>query len=448
MSHTLAMAPYSQLLLATWLVLAAAVLTSFTARGAADPLVVWLAPHYSGGGYSTEAYAFCSSLDDFAEENERPWRVAISQHGDAYSTEFVVGLDRRTHANMVRMANRMPRQSGSHFANAIVVCHSEPGAWNVAGGALFSTSQCPPDGAAYRIGRTMFETDRIPTGWAARCNAMDEIWVPTPFHRDIFADAGVLPAKLRVVPESVDVDTFDPARVQPYALPGPPADYKFLSVFKWEPRKGWDVLLEAFLRAFSADSPVSLYLLTRPFHGSPNFTREIHAFAQSRLGHEIDVRVLPRIFVLSNLRNDDMPRLYRAMDAFVLPSRGEGWGRPHCEAMAMGLPVLATNWSGPTAFMTDENSFPIRIRNLTSVGTGAFASHLWANVDVGHLVETMQLVQSQPHLGREKGARARETMVTRFANELVAEQLAAHVDRIFASLHPAADAALLQEDEL
>ena len=42
-----------------------------------------------------------------------------------------------------------------------------------------------------------------------------------------------------------------------------------------------------------------------------------------------------------------LPRLYAAADAFVLPSRGEGWGRPHVEAMAMGLPVIATNWSAP-----------------------------------------------------------------------------------------------------
>lgn len=43
-----------------------------------------------------------------------------------------------------------------------------------------------------------------------------------------------------------------------------------------------------------------------------------------------------------------LPHLYLAADAFVLPSRGEGWGRPHTEAMAMELPVITTNWSGPT----------------------------------------------------------------------------------------------------
>ena len=54
-----------------------------------------------------------------------------------------------------------------------------------------------------------------------------------------------------------------------------------------------------------------------------------------------------------------LPRLYRAADAFVLPSRGEGWGRPHVEAMSMGLPVIATNWSGPTAFLDEEVGYPL-----------------------------------------------------------------------------------------
>lgn len=34
--------------------------------------------------------------------------------------------------------------------------------------------------------------------------------------------------------------------------------------------------------------------------------------------------------------------------AIAMGSPGEGWGRPHVEAMSMALPVIATNWSGST----------------------------------------------------------------------------------------------------
>ena len=54
---------------------------------------------------------------------------------------------------------------------------------------------------------------------------------------------------------------------------------------------------------------------------------------------------------------DEMAALYRSASAFVLPSRGEGWGRPYMEAMACGLPTIGTRYLGSADFMTDENSF-------------------------------------------------------------------------------------------
>ena len=49
--------------------------------------------------------------------------------------------------------------------------------------------------------------------------------------------------------------------------------------------------------------------------------------------------LLPRVRVLTrHISQDELRGLYEAADAFVLPSRGEGWGRPHVEAMAMALP--------------------------------------------------------------------------------------------------------------
>ena len=52
-----------------------------------------------------------------------------------------------------------------------------------------------------------------------------------------------------------------------------------------------------------------------------------------------------------------MPRLYAAADAYVLPTRGEGWGRPYMEAMAMGLPTIGSRWSGNLEFMHDGNAW-------------------------------------------------------------------------------------------
>jgi hypothetical protein len=42
----------------------------------------------------------------------------------------------------------------------------------------------------------------------------------------------------------------------------------FLSVFKWEARKGWRELVAAFQKAFTSSDPVELIILTKPFFGS------------------------------------------------------------------------------------------------------------------------------------------------------------------------------------
>jgi glycosyltransferase involved in cell wall biosynthesis len=67
------------------------------------------------------------------------------------------------------------------------------------------------------------------------------------------------------------------------------------------------------------------------------------------------------VVLTEQLAMNELSGLYKAADAFVLPTRGEGWGRPIMEAMAMGLLTIATNWSGPTDFMTSNNSYPIPV---------------------------------------------------------------------------------------
>merc|ERR1719174_204771 len=127
------------------------------------------------------------------------------------------------------------------------------------------------------------------------------------------------------------------------------------------------------------------------------------------------IHIVPR-----RLTNDELPLLYKAATAMVMPTRGEGWGRPHVEAMAMGLPLIATNWSGPTAFMTPENSYPLRIDGLSVIPDGPFAGHRWAEPSVKHLRELLRRVVDHPHEAAAKGRVARLDMVAKFSVHRIA----------------------------
>ena len=298
----------------------------------------------------------------------------------------------------------------------------------------------------------MFETDRLAEVHVRRCNALDEIWVPTSFHVDTFAASGVLREKLVVVPEPVDIAFFDPARFEPAALPPPRAQSVFgdpgappptawlLSVFKWEARKGWDVLLSAFLAEFTGADPVGLLLLTSPYHGAADFAEQMRAFAAARgLASPAGGGAGPgRVWVLSeHVSDSELASMYRAARAFVLPSRGEGWGRPHVEAMAMGLPVIATNWSGPTAYLDESNGFPLPILGLEAVGPGPWEGHLWASPSEPALRALMRRAVERPDEAAARGKKARLDMVRRFAPDVVAAGVVEQLRRVEAKLRAA-----------
>mgnify|MGYP002637142725 CR=1 FL=1 len=208
--------------------------------------LVLQAPFFSGGGY-------CSEAISYVEELSKHLFVAIAQHGDSFNPAFVRGLP----PGVSELLGAAMRSNPPRGIPLVEICHSEPGAWSLPH-PRYHTSPCPSGDAAFAVGRTMFETDRLPEGWAERLNQMDQIWVPTSFARAVFTAGGVAPERLRVVPEAVDTHLFDPARHEPLPEMARDVRFKFLSVFKWEERKGALPFLLAYLCLYRCPMPAIL----------------------------------------------------------------------------------------------------------------------------------------------------------------------------------------------
>lgn len=402
--------------------------------------VLWMAPFLSGGGYCSEAWSYITAL---ARNSGNPrFSLAIEQHGDLENSDFWDGLPEKEKNLAYKLHSTKCRMN-----ETVVICHSEPGAWYP---PLFQTLPCPPTGyeePLFVIGRTMFETDRLNPEHVRRCNRMRSVWVPTDFHVSTFVQSGVEPSKVVKMVQPVDVAFFNPSRYQPLNLPfhgklilgsdgrnlkgkSERKEFVFLSIFKWEYRKGWDVLLRSYLEEFDDSDAVSLYLLTNPYHSESNFGNQIVKFVED-FGLEKPVNGWARVYVIdTHIPQFDLPGVYRAADAFVLPSRGEGWGRPLVEAMAMSVPVIATNWSGPTEFLTEENGYPLAVDQMSEVTEGPFKGHIWAEPSVNRLRGLMRHVVSNTGEARRKGMQAREDMVRRFSPDVVADLVTQQILKI------------------
>ncbi len=118
-----------------------------------------------------------------------------------------------------------------------------------------------------------------------------------------------------------------------------------------------------------------------------------------------------------HLSQVEMLRLYSTVDAFVLASHGEGWGLPYMEAMAMGLPCIATNWSGMTEFMTNDVALMLNYSIGPVSGSNSwFEGTNWANPDTGMLRRHMRWLYENPEEGRRIGQAARKHIQRNYDN--------------------------------
>ncbi len=170
-------------------------------------------------------------------------------------------------------------------------------------------------------------------------------------------------------------------------------------------RKNPEAVIRAFARAFPAQDDVCLLLRIANGHRLHHQERIKRILAAAPRG--LDLRL-----VVEPLAHDDLLRLLSATDCYVSLHRAEGFGYTCAEAMAYGMPVIATGYSGNLQFMDRDNSFLVDYREATvTVADGPYPrGSVWAEPDVEHAALLMKAVYDRPDLARATGARARDSV--------------------------------------
>jgi glycosyltransferase involved in cell wall biosynthesis len=203
---------------------------------------------------------------------------------------------------------------------------------------------------SFRV-RLYQQLDRVSLRHATRVNTLCK-----PFARQL-SDRGVKPARINVLTNAVtersapDAATIRELRASLNALP---EDCVLLAVGRLSREKGMDDLLDAFAHASRASkAPLRLVIAG----DGPERGR-----LETRAGSD-------RIHFLGHV-TDPWP-LYHAADAFVLPSHSEGSPLVIFEAMAAGLPIVATAVGGvPEVLTNDVTALLVEPRNVSQLAAG------------------------------------------------------------------------------
>jgi len=304
-----------------------------------------------------------------------------------------------------------PQQSSSYMVNVIRGRRVKPSGVHVfyGQGDGFSTDRYP-----YKIGYTMLEVDGLPREWVNRANKMDEVWTPSSFNAETFKASGV-ERPIHVMPLGVNPAYFSP-KIKSYPIPG---KFSFLSTFEWGERKAPEVLLRAFNDEFRSNEEAILICKVYNQDSSVNIPRQVVGLGLKESGGRV-------VFSINEVvPMYQLGALYRSADCFVLPSRGEGWGLPILEAMACGLPVIATSWGAQNDFLHDLIGYPLGIEGLVPAEAKCpyYRGFNWAEPSYQQLRALMRHVYENREEAKLKGDRASAEVLSKWTWRHSAEKI-------------------------
>jgi glycosyltransferase involved in cell wall biosynthesis len=239
-----------------------------------------------------------------------------------------------------------------------------------------SLSEMKRTRAKYHILYTTLEASTVPDEFVQCANRYDEIWLTSTWSANVMRKY-LSQKPIRVMPPGVNPSLYKEGGHRFDFRPNI-KQFVFLSVFSWNYRKGWDVLLSSYFDEFSSNDDVSLLIASRYQFGDTRAHKNKIKEDIEKVMEQFPNKDLPHVVRYSQvIPEDQMPHLYRAAHCFVLPSRGEGICLPPMEASLCGLPVITTNWSGQTEYVKPENSYLIDIDRLEVVKRGVMRIHYW-----------------------------------------------------------------------
>ena len=251
-------------------------------------------------------------------------------------------------------------------------------------------------GKGMHIGFPFFELDKFREQEKLHLNHLDRLFVSSQWAKDIAVDQLFLKEKdIRVIPLGVDSEVFKPVDLK--------EEEKtiFFNCGKWEIRKGHDILVNMFNKAFEKDDDVELWMMTsNPFLTEKEDSEWKNMYLNSKLGDKIK-------FIDRQTTHEEVYNIMCQTTCGVFPSRAEGWNLELLEMMSCGKQVIATNYSAHTEFCNNDNAMLVDVEGVELAYDGKWfhgKSGSWAKITDAEqdiLIDMLKTVHANHRFNKE-----------------------------------------------
>lgn len=276
----------------------------------------------------------------------------------------------------------------------------------------------------YNIGFWLWELEDFPEEWLPCFQCLNEIWTPSRFITSCIQKNTNLPVV--TIPYHISLKVPEKEKKEyrkEFDLPE--SQFLFLMMYdrtSMTERKNPRAVIEAFKKAFSERDEVGLVIKIN------NPTNQEVSMIRSLIPENANV-----YFITETLERQQVNELIYCVDTVVSLHRSEGFGLVLAEAMYLGTPTIATNWSSNTEFMTEETACMVDAKLVVlKEDFGSFKKgSRWADPDVGQAAEYMRKLYEDENyrklISRNAGQYVREAL----SQEWITVQLLSRTKAIY-----------------
>lgn len=276
----------------------------------------------------------------------------------------------------------------------------------------------------YNIGFWLWELEEFPDEWVGCIDLVDEIWTPAEFVSESIRKKTDKP--VRTIPYSVNAPVDDKFDRKHFELP----EDKFLFFMMYNSgsimeRKNPIGTLEAFKKAFEKDNDkVGLVIKINEMEDPAEMAKIIEFFDGYTNIY----------FITKNMSKIEVNSLVKAVDVFVSLHRAEGFGLGMAEAMLVGTPVIATNWSANTEFMNSDVACMVDYKLIElNEDYGLFKKgYRWADADVSEAAAFMRRLYEDSEYADEISKKAKVYIEKKLSMETSVELVKQRISEIYA----------------